>query len=137
MTGTGQHKVGLTISDADARGVLSFDLRDVLGLVPQSETDSAWEVSGAEAVGPSARDLHDASDAEVRLSHRRLCEIAAGLKQTLGGEFRSFRAGEPEPWLVVRAVDSSVFDVISSDPALIELVRRRFEHVREYPPSEL
>lgn len=128
---------GVSISDVDARGVLSLDLREILALVPEDAIDSSWQVSGADAVGPSAEALHDASDAGVLLSHPRLCEIAADLTQTIDGEFRAYRPGESDPWLVIRAVDSSGFDVISDDLALIETLRRRFQRVREYPPSEL
>lgn len=53
------------------------------------------------------------------LSHPRLCEIAADLTQTIEGELRAYRPGESEPWLVIRAVDSSGFDVISDDPTLM------------------
>jgi hypothetical protein len=137
MTREQRARTGVSISDVDTRGVLSFDLRDILALVPEDAIDSSWQVSGAEAVGHSAEALHDASDAGVLLSHPRLCEIAADLTQTIDGELRAYRPGESEPWLVIRAVDSSGFDVISDDPTLIETVRRRFQRVREYPPSEL
>lgn len=135
-TETGQ-RAGITISDADAKDFLTLDLRDILALIPEDGARWLWGVSGAEAVGPSAEALHSASDAGDTLSLVRLREIAAKITQTINGEFRSFRDGESEPWVVVRAVDSSTFDVISDDAVFLEKVRGRFKRVREYPPSEL
>lgn len=117
--------------------MLTFDLRDILALVPPASGDSTWEVSDAEVVGTCAEALHGASDAGARLTDRQLRQIAAGITQTINGELRAYRAGAREPWLVIRAVDSSSFDVISDDPVLIETLRARFERVTAYPPSEL
>jgi hypothetical protein len=135
----GEHRAraGVTISDADPRGVLTFDLRDILALVPPASGESTWEVSHVEAVGASAEALHEAADTGARLTDQRLRQIAAGIMQTIDGELRAYRSGARSPWLVIRAVDSSSFDVISDDPALIETLRARFERVTAYPPSEL
>ena len=137
MTNETGKKAGVTISDVDANGFLTFDLRDILALIPGDGAGSLWEVSGAEAVGPSAEVLHRVSDGGDTLILARLREISANVTQTINGEFRSYRPGESEPWVLIRAVDSSMFDVISDDAAFLEKVRARFERVREYPPSEL
>lgn len=128
---------GVTVDDSDSRGVLTFDLRDILRLIPKS-IDSCWELLGVEAMGGAAAEaLHTASDSGTRLDGVRLAELASGVSQVIDGEFRAFESRSDEPWLIIRAVDSVSYDVISSDSTVLEKVRRHFGSVRDYPTEEL
>ena len=125
---------GITVRDTDTEGSLSFDLRDLLELVGPRARQSTWRLESIECLGgPLADVLHDASDAGHVLSGDELARLAAGVVQVIDGEFRAFLAGAAEPWLVIRAVDSSAFDVETDDGAVLAAIATRFHSVSEIP----
>jgi hypothetical protein len=122
----------LTISDRDpATGLLAVTLRDLLRIIGDPARCSSWRLAGIEALGPSADDVHAASDAGAVLGGEDLLRIANGLDQIIDGYFRAYRGLESEPWLIVRAVDSTSWDVASESSATLDEIKRAYRNVTE------
>jgi hypothetical protein len=122
---------GITITDStDDERMLTVDLIDILRLLGPSATDSEWQISGVEcAGGAAAEDLHHLADAYGRVAGRTLLSLAAGVTQVIDGVFAGYRDGEKQPWIIIRAVDSSAFDVQSKDEEALARMKRHFRNV--------
>jgi hypothetical protein len=126
--------LSVTITDRDANGVLSLDLRDILRLIgPEAET-AEWQVSEVEALdGKAAQELEDLSDRKLKIPGHVLLRLSDNVGQIINGCFEAYRNQASEPWIVIRAVDSSAFDVETDSETLIEQIRRRFNNVADIP----
>jgi hypothetical protein len=60
----------------------------------------------------------------------RMLVAAQQLHQVIDGHFEAFE-NESTPWVVVRAVDSSWWEVLSDDQAVLDAVRSRFKVVED------
>jgi hypothetical protein len=109
--------------------VLSFDLCDLLALIGRPARDSLWCCRSVECTGKSASELDAIADQGLIVSGRTFTHIALLLDQTIEGEFVALR--EDEAWLVIRAVDSSWFEVWSRETALLEEIRSHFRCVEK------
>lgn len=125
---------GITISDLNDQNVLTVDLVDVLRLLGDVLVQTRWKLSGVEALGGSAAEkLQRLSDAQGEVSGQTLLELAAEVDQVVDGEFQGFRGNDLSPWIVIRAVDSSSYDVLTDDHRIVEQIRGRFSTVSEIP----
>lgn len=125
---------GVTIGGLNKQNVLTIDLIDVLRLLENEVLETQWTLSGVEALGgEAAEELHRLSDAQARVSGRKLIELATDVSQVVDGEFRGFRNQDRNPWIIIRAIDSSAYDVFTEDEALLERLRNRFSNVNEIP----
>ncbi len=114
-------------------GGLGFDLPDVLKALGPRVSSSAWAVDGLNYVSRDERDipaLHGGAGA--RILGTELLLSLPNLLQVIDGEFRAFEAGR-EPWVIVRAVDSSWWEVESEDGVALSAIRERFQNVDEKP----
>ncbi len=125
---------GIEIKDVDG-GCLSFDLKDILPLAGGRAAASQWRCRFVECVGESAEELHAVSDAGRRISGDELLRIASNLLQVIDGQFEAYGNGGAEPWLVVKAIDSSSFEVWSDAPDVLATVRQAFREVSDLPPG--
>jgi hypothetical protein len=125
---------GITISDStDGQRLLTVDLIDILRLLGPSATDSEWRISGVEcAGGPAGEDLHGLADQPARVPGEKLLSLATGVTQVIDGVFAGYRDGEEQPWIIIRAVDSSAFDVQSEDAEALARMKRHFRNVTEF-----
>ena len=126
----------LVIQDAISGGQgLAFDLRDVLGAIGDKGNDSVWRVSDVEASGgESALALERAADSGRNLTWTELRDLARGVVQVIDGVFTGRLPGKVEPWLIIRAVDSSAYDIESNDEDVLRRVRAAFKDVKEVQP---
>ena len=77
--------------------------------------------------------MDEISDRGVSISGEELMRIVSGIIQTIDGDFEA-RDGEAEnAWLVIKAVDSSLFEVWSDDLELLRRVRETFQQVSDLP----
>lgn len=125
---------GITISDStDDQRMLTVDLIDILRLLGPSATDSEWLISGVEcAGGAAAEDLHRLADQPARIPGGKLLSLATGVTQVIDGIFTGYRNGETQPWITIRAVDSSAFDVQSDDEEALARMKRHFRNVTAF-----
>jgi hypothetical protein len=122
----------VTIHDARDH-VLAFDLIDILRLAGTDAESSSWCCRNVECTGDLAEELHRVSDAGSALSGAEMLRLASGVLQIIDGDFEAYRASETGPWLVVRAIDSSEYAVITRDDRLLARIRERFRDVRDSP----
>jgi hypothetical protein len=133
-----QNMQGLKIKDlrrTEHGGYLSFDLKEIFSAIGAPVLISTWRCHNVECIGENAPRLHELSERGQCVSGEELVEIVAGIFQTIDGEFAAHRDGKDEPWFVVNAVDSSWFEVLSLDPAVLETIRSGFKDVSELPPQ--
>ena len=113
---------------------LSFDLAQVLAsLGPRARTSSwschdLWFVTCDEQDVP---ELEQESDASQFLSGEDLLAATERLLQVIDGEFAAFDGDESVPWVILRAVDSTFWEVESTEPGVLEAVSASFKDVEE------
>lgn len=123
----------ITISDRNAvTNVLSFDLKDLLAILSEDGERSKWTVNGAEVLGRAAEELYAVQSRRERQHGAVLRQLAEKLEQVIEGEFRAYGHDEDaNPWLILRATDSSSWDVASNRNDVLDRFRVRFREVRE------
>ena len=127
----------VTISDTEpSRNILAFDLKEILRAIGPVVESLQWRLAGIDCTGEGSDELHELCDSDALVSGAHLVALSERILQTINGEFLGFRADAPDhatPWLIIRAVDSTAFDVDCDDPAVLSAVRRRFVDVRDMP----
>lgn len=119
-------------------GFLAFDLRHVLAALECHVTECYWEVGGVAsydepvfATGAKAEQLQELAISGKRISGTELRDLADGVHQIIWGEFRAYEDQfASAPLLIVRAVDSSFYEVVSNDPVVQDSLREAFRDVR-------
>ncbi|MBB3440962.1 hypothetical protein [Rhizobium sp. BK379] len=119
---------------------LPFDLRDFLQcLVPRS-LKASWKVSAVDAGypwfdanGPGGELLHAMAQSGKPVSGRDLAAAAQDTLQVIWGEFTGSLPANPDrAWVVIRAIDSTFYEVITDDQKVLRTVERRFADVRQH-----
>ena len=125
--------------------VLSFDLIDVLLSLGRAATNAFWEASGVawkmsgvgskeeslDATGTGADELEALATSGERISGTALLQIARDVRQVIWGEFRSYGSDVSEkPITIIRAIDSTFFEVATKDEAIMRRIRAAFADVR-------
>ena len=109
-----------------------FDLHHLLTVLAEFTRDLRWKVSGSEALGDAADELHAIDDGGKLVSTGELLRIAARVSQTIEGHFKGHGPSDAgRPQLVLRAVDGTCWDVSSDDDRVLDCVRAEFDAVRE------
>jgi hypothetical protein len=118
-------------TEPGGQGGLEFDLREVLLAVEEQSRRCTWR----------GRDIHYVSrdDCDVGPMHSLgqgravagddLIDGIGQLLQVIDGEFEATEPGRDNPSLVIRAVDSSWWEVLSDDATVQAAIRRRFRVV--------
>ena len=109
-------------------------LRDILRLLQPRGDPAAWELDHGEEGGfwATAKAGHDINWAQAiagtgqRLSGETLRARADDILQVITGEFRAFEGAAASPWLMVRAFDSSFYEIVTEDEAVLALARQHF-----------
>jgi hypothetical protein len=128
----------IRIHDENARGSLDFDLKDILAVLGRRAANSTWSIGavegeeewGLDASGPASNELEELALTETRISGRRLLRLASGIQQTIWGRFVGYDASSVDPWIVVIACDSTLFEIRTSDGEALSRFKTRFKDVR-------
>ncbi|MCA9095539.1 MAG: hypothetical protein KDA68_18800 [Planctomycetaceae bacterium] len=125
---------GVTIEDRDAKGVLNFDLKDILELAGGRAITSHWKLAMVEALGfQPAEKLHFLCESGTIVEGQILMNLAANVSQVIDGTFEAFDGCAKSPWLVIDAVDGAAYDVRSNDESLLDKLRAHFKSVSDLP----
>ncbi len=114
-----------------------FDLEHWLDLLNPQSITASWMVSdgegeGVETIGMSYGILESLAQTEERISGTVLTAIARKTTQIIWGDFIGFLPSDSErPWVILRAIDNSFWEVETEDQKIVDLVRAKFEDVRE------
>jgi len=120
-------------------GGLTFDLSEVLEALGQNARSWVWRGRDIHYV---SRDERDVAVVHALAEGRAVAgaDLLAGLEellQVIGGEFEAIEPGKEAPSVVVRVVDSSWWEVLSDDAAVLAAIRRRFRVVEEDGSGDL
>lgn len=117
---------------------LNFDLPQILAMLNPLKPDALWQVRSVEdgdyryfdAHGSGAEQLEALEQSGDLTSGKMLAEMAKDLDQVIWGQFVA-QSGEVQ-WLVLRAIDSTFFEITTADERVLRLMSDRFEDVRRY-----
>lgn len=109
----------------DGDDFLAYDLSTLLTSLGELAMTSSWLCRGIEAYGTNADELHVYSDKQQRIEGQKLLEIVSNIDNIADGYFHAYLPTETEPWLVVRAIDNSVFEIKSHHPRVAQLKKER------------
>ena len=115
-------------------GCLSFDLQDVLAALGVRASTSGWYARHLNYISNDDRDVAvmQAMASGTVVNGRDVMAGIEQLSQVIGGEFVATDPGCELPWVIVRAVDSSWWEVVSDDAEVLEVIRKRFRDVEEH-----
>lgn len=125
----------LTIHDLDG-AVLAFDLRDLLRVLAPRSLAATWKITSSsasafDATGSGGLRLEALADTPAQIIGEELLTIADDTVQVIWGDFVGALPADPDQeWLIVRAVDSSFFEIETSDQSSIAAIKSRFHDVR-------
>lgn len=125
----------LRIFDLDDFG-LAFDLRDVLRVLAPRSLAAKWTIRtpdacSFEATGAGGERLEELAKVSAQIGGDELLAIADYTVQVIWADFVGALSDEPsQEWLVIRAVDSSFFEIETSDQAALATIRSAFKDVR-------
>ena len=128
---------GVEIRDGIERsGFLAFDLAEILDALGSLTATSTWRcrdlwVTGREDLEVRALEAASESPEGISMTTDELAGFAAQVAQVIDGEFSAIVPGETEPWLVIRAVDSSWWEVFSANGRVFDALRLRFTDLRD------
>ncbi|MDP3548997.1 MAG: hypothetical protein Q8R81_01225 [Novosphingobium sp.] len=127
----------ITIHDLhDERNVLAFDLRDLLALLAPTSLEAEWTVADPAcqeffATGEGGAALEKLAAETAMVSGKDLLALANETQQVIWGDFRGAFENRPgQIWTIIRAVDSSFYEITTSDGEVIEKVQGHFNDVR-------
>ena len=115
---------------------LSFDLAQVLAALGPHAISSYWSYRDLWFVSHDDQEvpeLEQDSEAMHLLSGHDLMAATDRILQVIDGEFAAFDDEQNKPWVIVRAVDSSFWEVESPDANVVAAVRGCFRSVEDNP----
>lgn len=128
----------------DAMPVLAVDLRHLLDLLGSRSLQATWTVSPVKLFYPQLNSFEEAFDAigqggdqlEVLARNRSsvggtvLVELAKATGQVIWGEFAAVLPQQEDIWVTVRAVDSTFYEVTTTDQAVLNKIKSTYKDVR-------
>ena len=109
--------------------MLSFDLRDILEVIGEPALTSDWRCLNLWYTAVKDGQFSEFRERRRRLSGKELVEFTASVHQSIDGKFIAKKDGTNKPWLIIRAVDSSWFEVWCSKQEVLEELKGRFTQV--------
>jgi hypothetical protein len=128
----------LRIHDCSRSNGLEFDLRHLLDALAPQSLQASWSISpvGAqffEATGSGGAKLEAMSETNDRVAGRMLAKVALETLQVIWGEFAGFLPTNSEqPWVTIRAIDSTFYEVATLDEQVVRRVESSFKDVRPF-----
>ncbi|TCQ73829.1 hypothetical protein EDF68_11720 [Ochrobactrum sp. BH3] len=130
----------LRVYDCESRA-LTVDLIDMLRLFAPHSLQTNWIVSPVkslesgrewfEATGEGGEQLELLAEDNVRLSGTELAALAEITVQVIWGEFTGTKLTQPdEAWVVVRAIDSTFYEVVTDDETVLNKIKSTYNDVR-------
>ena len=120
----------------EGRYVLAVDLHHLLDLLGTRALHSMWEVDAVDdelmiAGEEAADELEEIAAWKGRVSGVLLSRLAHAVHQVIWGEFRGLEEQSAQTWVIIRAIDSTCYEVETEDVSILTLVRETFKDVRE------
>lgn len=131
-----------TIRIYDLKGnVLSVGLKDLLRLLAPRSLAADWTVSTVkssrsehewfDATGEGGARLEALAQDNQHLSGADLAALAEKTRQVIWGEFVGSAPTQPNrTWVIIRAIDSTYYEIETDDEAVLNKVRSSYDDVR-------
>ncbi len=131
-----------TLRVYDIKGhVLALDLRDLLRLLAPRSLQANWTVLAVksskpghewfEATGEGGEQLEGLAQNNARLSGSDLAALAENTQQVIWGEFVGSAPTQPDKtWVVIRAVDSTFYEIETDDETILNKIRSTYKDIR-------
>jgi hypothetical protein len=119
---------GVEIHDMHPRGYLAFDLKEILVCLKEDALAREWSTASVESTGSAAVALESLEDG-APVSGERLLDLSTGVIQIIWGVFSGRIPGEATDSLVIKAIDSTFWEVFGS-PAHLAGIQACFHDVR-------
>lgn len=135
---TASNMRGIQIKDAapSARGVrLVFDLKDILAIISDFVPSHRWRCQDVVYTGTVEGEFTMVRLPPREFSGYEFSSFASAISQTIDGTFEALENDSETPWLIIRAVDSSWFEVWSLYGEVLERIKRHFASVRDIPAN--
>ena len=127
-------------------GALALDLRDLIDLLAPRSLEARWMVSPVTLIDPrlgssfeefmtveSGR-LDEDTLEQLAVSKSAVNGIALSEAAHATGQFVGMLPEQKEdPWVVIRAIDSTFYEVTSADEAVLATIRSAYKDVRAAP----
>jgi hypothetical protein len=110
-------------------------LVELLELLGERGRHSTWRLRGLE-VSPSesAERWHSLSNTGRAVSGNELVALAREEAQLIDGELEGWQGEGQRPWVVIRAIDSTSWDLLCEDQRVLDEALQRFENATLLPP---
>jgi hypothetical protein len=127
---------------------LAFDLRHLVDLLAPRALEATWVVSPVRMhdsrngtsfdefmmTGPGeVGQLEQFAASGLSVSGAALSKAAHEAHQVIWGEFTAILPKQTDAWVVIRAIDSTFYEMTSSDESVLSAVRKAFKDVRVAP----
>lgn len=126
---------GLRIKDLRDDRCLAFDLKDLLAAIGPSAKSAFWRCTELWCLPEEPNEegmLEALYDTGTRIHGGEMVALADRTRQVIDGTFQGYRElVERDPWVVLRAVDSSWWEVFSVDEPVLTKLRVRFHDVED------
>ena len=115
-------------------GFLTVTLFKILQILEESGSATKWQICGVheygdqfEVVGEVAKEFEKLRNRKTLLEIEKLKSLSKKEHQLIWAEFRGFKEMSGVPAFIIRAVDSSWFDVATDDKMIMEKLVLAFE----------
>ena len=146
----------LSIHDQSPDGFLSFDLKDILLCLGPSIRDYSWLITELDCVGEDTEGICETVEKNkkkgLNISAEGLIEVSQRIRQTIDAtiigtrtkeDLESLRNGfrdlehfpQDRTEVIIRAIDSSFFEVITKNPEHVHRLEECFKNIREENPK--
>ena len=114
-------------------GHLAFDLIELLEILGDAGVESSWKCVVDDFVPEDfARHLSAAFDlSEHGIPGALLWQIATNTRQVIEGKFTGFRNNDDQPWICLRDVDSSWWEIDAPQAETLWPFRAKFSAVED------
>ena len=120
---------------------LSFDLRDIINQLAPLSLQAVWIVCPVkffksdeelfEATDVGGKSLEKLAESDSLISGLELAAIAEKTRQVIWGQFIGHLPNSSEPWVVISAIDSTFYEIISDDETVLSKIRSGFSDIRQ------
>ena len=137
----------LRIYDLKGR-VLALDLGDLLRLLAPRSLEARWVISTVkgskpgdewfEATGEGGGRLEELAQHNGNLSGSDLATLAQNTQQVIWGEFVGSAPKQSDKrWVIIRAIDSTFYEIDTDDEAVLNRIRSTYRDVRAREASTM
>lgn len=126
---------------------LSFGLKEILEVIGERVVESTWKCREVDYVAKPENALHETNKNKLidafgnlvneynlkkhEMSGKYLQEFAGKVMLIINGEFLGYYQGAKRPWIIIKAFDSSWWEVFSKKPEYVSRFKEVFKDVKD------